>query len=112
MKRVALGEPTKKPVSSGAYKLTQNPDGWFHRGFAVSEVFTPTYTARYNYSNSPFSRVPPGIQVQPWGVGLVSRKCPLRILPFSGLHALLVNSLALNEPRSIFLWLTKQSQVY
>jgi hypothetical protein len=27
MKRVTLGEPTKKPVFSGAYKLTQNPDG-------------------------------------------------------------------------------------
>jgi hypothetical protein len=27
MKRVAPGEPTKKPVFSVAYKLTQNPDG-------------------------------------------------------------------------------------
>jgi hypothetical protein len=27
MKRVALGAPAKKPVFSGVYRLTQNPDG-------------------------------------------------------------------------------------
>jgi hypothetical protein len=27
MKRVTLGEPIKKPVFSGVYKLTQNPGG-------------------------------------------------------------------------------------
>jgi hypothetical protein len=35
MKRVTLGEPSKNPVFSGTYKLTQNPGESNLQGFAV-----------------------------------------------------------------------------
>jgi hypothetical protein len=56
--------------------LTRNPDGWFHRGFAVFAVSTPAYTAQHFYSNSPFPRVPPGIRVQPWGLASYPENVP------------------------------------